>query len=131
MSQEPEAAIRAYVRAFESLDQEAVVPFYHLPCMFIGPLGVAVASDADAARGMASLLIEHARSQGYRRTEIHDLKTSLLGESLASGSGAFARLNSSGEEISRFGFTYLLRKDAAGWKIVVAAAHEASPHAAA
>jgi hypothetical protein len=114
------------VRAFETLDPDAVVSFYHLPCMFIGPPGVTLVSDSNAARGMASHLIEHARSQGYRRTEIYDLEVRTLAESLASISGVLARFNSNEEEISRFGFAYTMRKDAAGWKIVVAVAHDVS-----
>jgi len=50
----PEEALRAYVEAFETLDADAVVPFYHTPCMFIAPQGVFVAEGVDAARGVAS-----------------------------------------------------------------------------
>ena len=73
---------------------------------------------------MASRLIEQARSQGYRRSEILDLDLRTLGEHLASVTGVFVRLNGSEEEISRFGFAYIMRKDAGKWRIVVALAHE-------
>lgn len=94
--------------------------------MFIAPPGVTVVSDANTARAMASRLIEHARSQGYRRSEILDLDLRTLGESLASVSGVFVRFNSNEEEISRFGFAYTMRKDSGRWGIVVALAHEGS-----
>lgn len=111
--------------AFETLDADAVVPFYHSPCMFISPLGVIQVSDSSAARGVASHLIEHARSQGYRRTKIHDLEVRTLAEGLASISGVFSRFNANEEELGRFGFAYTMRNGPAGWKIVVAMAYDA------
>lgn len=126
MNRRPEEALRAYVAAFETLDPDAVASFYHLPCVFVGPPGVTVVADASAARGMARALIEHARGQGYRRTEIRALETRALAESLASATGVFVRFGSEGKEISRFGFAYtLLREAAVGWRIVVAVAHDA------
>lgn len=125
MNDNPEEALRTYVKAFESLDPDAVVSFYHLPCMFITPMGVTLVSDADAARGVASKLLDHARSQDYRRTEFLALDVEMLGQRLALLSGTFARFNSKGEEISRFGFAYTMHRDGAGWRIVVAVAHDA------
>jgi len=121
----PAETLDAYVRAFESLDSLAVASFYHLPCMFIVPGGVALISDSDAARDLASKLIEQARSQDYRRTEILNLEVKTLAEPLALLSGVFARFNSNEEEMSRFAFVYTMRRDGTGWRIVVAIAHEA------
>lgn len=119
-----EETLGAYVRAFESLDPEAVVSFYRLPCMFITPAGVTLVADAPTARGVASTLIEHARSQDYRRTQILKLDVRMHGERLASLSGTFARFNSARAEIGRFGFVYIMQRDGNGWHIVVAIAHE-------
>jgi len=125
LNKKPEEILDAYVRAFESLDADAVVPFYHLPCMFIAPTGVTLVLDAEVARGVAAKLIEHARSQDYRRTEILDLEVRMLADRLASLSGVFARFNSKGQEISRFGFAYTMYGVETGWKIVCAIAHAA------
>ena len=83
MANDPVEALRAYVKAFETLNPEAVVPFYHSPCIFIAPFGVSVAIDATAAYLTASALIDHARSQGYRRTEITQLHKRTLGKPLS------------------------------------------------
>ena len=125
MNAKPELTLEAYVRAFESLDADAIVPFYHLPCMFIAATGVTVVPDAAVAHGVASKLIEHARNQDYRRSEILDLEVKTLAERLSSLSGVFARFNSSGEEIGRFGFAYTMLRADTGWRIVVAIAHAA------
>jgi len=93
--------------------------------MFIAPFGVSLATDADAARHTACALIGHARSQGYRRTEIRQLHVRALASNLASLSGVFVRLGVGDHEIGRFGFSYVMRDDGTGWRIVVAMAHDA------
>jgi len=62
MCQCPENTLCAYVRAFETLGAEAVVPFYKPPCMFVAPFGVWLTGDGDSARRTVSALMEHARS---------------------------------------------------------------------
>jgi hypothetical protein len=121
----PEETLNAYVRAFASLDPDAVVPFYHQPCLFIAPGRVALIADAGGARSLVAQLMEQARSQGYQGTEILDLEVRSLAEGLASLAGLFVRSNSSGEEIGRLGFSYTMQHDGQAWKIVVAVAHPA------
>ncbi len=125
MARDPTETLRAYVRAFETLDPEVVLPFYYCPCMFIAPFGVSLATDADAAHHTASALVYHARSQGYRRTEITQLHQRTLASNLVSLSGVFVRFGTGDNEIGRFGFTYVMRDDGTDWRIVVAMAHDA------
>lgn len=123
MTDSPESAFHAYIRAFEMLDPEAALPFYHLPCMFIAPQGVFVAPDSDTARALLSQVMEQLRNQSYRRTEVVGLTVRQLSPDLASCAGTFVRFNTSGEEIARLGFTYTLR-NAGSWKVIVAVVHE-------
>jgi hypothetical protein len=115
-----------YVKAFETREAPAVTPFYRLPCTFIRPDGVWVVSDDATAMTLAAHLIDHARSQGYRRTETRDLEVRRLAAELAMMTGVFVRYNAANEEIGRSGFTYVVRKDDGAWKIVVAVAHDAN-----
>jgi hypothetical protein len=123
----PEKALRAYVAAFESLEPDKVVSFYRLPCMFITPTGVFLIVDIEAARGMVVNLIEQAKSQNYRRTEILDLKVTRLADNIATLAGVFQRFNSSQQEVSRFGFAYTMFHDETNWQIAVGIAHDATP----
>lgn len=116
--------LQSYVRAFESLQGEQVVPFYDLPCTFIRPDGVWVVQDAATSLVLANHLIDHARSQGYHRTETVGAAARTLAPNLADLTGTFVRFNADGAEIARFGFTYLVRLVDDAWKIVVAVAHE-------
>ena len=121
----PMEMLTAYVRAFETLSAEAVVPFYHLPCAFIRPDGVWVVQDEATALVLVNHLIEHARSQGYHRTDVSRLAVRTLAANLAELEGVFVRYDAAQEEIARFGFTYIVRQGDGGWKIVVAVAHDA------
>ena len=123
MTDSPELAFHAYLQAFETLDPEAALPFYHLPCMFIAPQGVFVAPDIHTARALLSQFMGQLRSQSYHRTEVAGFTVRKLSPNLASCAGTFMRFNVGGEEITRLGFTYTLR-DTGSWKIIVAALHE-------
>jgi len=126
MTGTPSEMIDAYVRAFETLRGENVVPFYELPCTFIRPDGAWIVQDDATALVLANHLIEHAKSQGYHRTEVSGLMSRALAPGLAELTGDFIRYDASQSEIARFGFTYIVRSGADHWRIVVAVAHEAS-----
>ncbi len=123
MSDNPESAFLTYMQALETLDPEAALPFYHLPGMFITPQGVFVMPDTNTARSLLSQFMDQLRSQSYRRTELMGLTVRQLSPDLASFSGTFVRSNTRGEEITRVGFTYMMR-NAGSWKIIVAALYE-------
>ena len=125
MTGTPSAMIDAYVRAFETLHGENVVPFYELPCTFIRPDGAWVVQDQATALVLANHLIEHAKAQGYHRTEVVNLMIRALAPGLAELTGVFVRYDESQSEIARFGFTYIVRGGEDRWRIVVAVAHEA------
>jgi NTF2-like protein (DUF6841) len=119
----PESAFHAYLQAFETLDPEMALPFYHLPSMFIASHGVFPVPDTNTARALLSQFMGQLRNQSYRRTEVVGLTVRNLSQDLASCAGTFVRFNASGEEISRIGFTYIMR-NAGSWKIIVAAVHD-------
>lgn len=123
MTDNPETAFHSYMRAFEMLDPEAALPFYHLPSMFIAPQGVFMAPDTAMARALLSQFMGQLRSQSYRRTEVVGLTVRMLSPGLATCAGTFVRFNSGGQEIARSGFTYTMR-NAGSWKIIVAALHD-------
>jgi len=54
MTGTPSEMLGAYVRAFETLRGENVVPFYELPCTFIRPDGAWVVHEADTVTTRAS-----------------------------------------------------------------------------
>ncbi len=124
MTDTPESAFHAYIRAFETLDPEAVLPSYHLPGMFIAPQGVFAMPEADTARALLTQFMGQLRAQSYRRTEVSGLKVSPLSSGLASCAGVFVRFDASGQEMARLGFTYIMRNSGGSWRIAVAVVHD-------
>ena len=116
MEQTPSEMLYGYVRAFETLRPEEVVPFYELPCTFIRPDGTWVVQDEATAQALVNHLIDHARSQRYHRTEISQAATRSLAAGLAELTGIFIRFDAAGGEIARFGFTYIVRGGPEGWR---------------
>jgi hypothetical protein len=123
MTDSPESAFHAYIWAFETLDPEAALPFYHLPGMFIAPQGVFAVPDTNTARALLCQVMGQLRSQSYRHTEVVGLTIRKLSPDLASCAGTFVRFNTGGQESTRLGFTYTMR-NAGSWKIIVAVVHE-------
>jgi len=126
VSETPELAFRAYMRAFETLDPEAALPFYHLPSIFVSSQGVFAVPDEQTARALMSQFMGQLRSQSYQRTEVVGLTVWRLSPDLASCSGVFVRFDTQNDEIARLGFTYTLRH-AQSWKIAVAIVHAPQP----
>jgi hypothetical protein len=121
----PSEMLDGYVRAFETMQGESVVPFYDLPCTFIRTDGVWVVQDEATALVLANHLIEHASGTGYQRTEVTGLSTRALAPGLAELTGVFVRFDASQSEVARVGFTYIVRGGTDRWRIVVAVAHDA------
>jgi ketosteroid isomerase-like protein len=116
-----------YVRAFESLRPEAVVPYYHQPCLFISPQGVvALPTGADVA-GFFQKVMADLRTSGYVSSAFPDLEVLRLSDSLAAVRGLGIWKKADGTDLRRFGLTYTLRKSDAEWRIVVAVAHDPPP----
>jgi hypothetical protein len=123
MTDSPALAFHAYIRAFETLDPETAVPFYHLPGLFIAPQGLFAMPDTNTARALVSQVMAQLRGQSYSRTEVVSFTVHTLSSDLAVCAGTFVRFNTGGQEITRMGFTYIMRNSGA-WKIIVAVVHE-------
>jgi hypothetical protein len=124
MTDNPEAALLAYIQAFEMLDPEAALPFYHVPSIFIAPQGVFAAPDTSTVRALLAQFMGQLRDQSYGRTEVRGLVVRALSAGLAACTGVFVRFNASGQEMARSGFTYTMRESDGSWKIVVAILHD-------
>jgi hypothetical protein len=82
MTDTQESTLYAYIQAFETLDPEAGLPFYHLPSILVAHQGVFPVPDASMARALLSQFMAQLRSQFYLRTEVVDLTIRKLAASL-------------------------------------------------
>lgn len=119
--QEPLGAIHDYYKAFSTLELNACVPFFTLPCMFIGRRGTfAVANREDLARVLGPA-IEALRSKDYQRSEFLEPQLTTLTESTVLARGVAVRYRASGTELERVPISYLVHQTGEAWKIAVVA----------
>jgi ketosteroid isomerase-like protein len=114
-----------YIDTFQKLDPRQVAAYCHIPCMFLSPQGVSVMPTHADVETLLTKMMGSLKERGYARSELTNLQVSQLSETLAFVSVSRVRYQSGGQELERLGETYTLRKTSDGWKIVVAAIHDA------
>ena len=93
------AAIHNYYKAFSTLDLDACVPFFTVPCMFIGLRGTfAVANREDLARVLGPTF-EALKTKNYQRSEFIEPQLTTLTENTALVRGVAVRYQASGTEL--------------------------------
>jgi len=112
-----------YVARFQTLDPRAVLPYYHLPCMFVSPRGVAVMTTPVEVEAVFAGIMADLSRRGYGRTALTRLRVRLLDETIALLSATGVRYRTDGEELEGLGATYTLRRVGAGWRIVLTTVH--------
>jgi hypothetical protein len=60
-----------YYRDFSSLDIDAILPYFHEPCLIIGPQGVLAAPTRSVLATSLTPVLESLRSRGYGRSELN------------------------------------------------------------
>ena len=115
------AAIHDYYKAFSTLDLDACVPFFTLPCMFIGLRGTfAVANREDLAKVLGPTF-EALKSKDYHRSEFIEPQLTTLTENTALVRGVAVRYQVSGTELGRVAISYMVQQAGDAWKIAVVA----------
>jgi len=115
------AAIHGYYKAFSTLELEACLPFFTLPCMFIGLRGTfAVANREDLARVLGPTL-EMLKTKDYQRSEFVETQLTTLTDNTALVRGVAVRYRASGTELERVPISYLAHRSGGAWKIAVVA----------
>ena len=113
-----------YIQAFQTLDPDATLPYFPIPCMFIPPQGVRVLATAADVEALLTQVMEGLKARSYARSELMDLHVKQMSGNSAVVSVSRVRYATDGREMERFGETYTLRRTEDGWKIAVAMIHD-------
>jgi ketosteroid isomerase-like protein len=114
-----------YVSAFGTLDVQAILPYYHEPCLLVGPQGIAALPTRAAMVAAFTPMMEGLRERGYGRSELSMLHTKQLSATATLASGVAVRYRADGQELERVGVSYLLHKaDDDRWTIAVTVVHD-------
>ena len=113
-----------YYRDFSSLELQSILPYFHEPCLIIGPQGVFAAPTRPVLATALSPVIESLRGRGYGRSELSIRQLKSLSPTTAFITGVALRFKVDGQALERVGVTYLLQKAAQHWKIAVLVTHD-------
>ena len=114
-----------YVSAFGTLDVRAILPYYHEPCLLVGPQGVVALPTRAAMVAAFTPMMEGLRERGYGRSELSMLHVRQLSPTAALASGVAVRYRADGQELERVGVSYVLHKaDEDRWTIAVTVVHD-------
>ncbi|HYJ13972.1 MAG TPA: nuclear transport factor 2 family protein [Candidatus Limnocylindria bacterium] len=116
---------RDYVESFRSLKPDGVVPYCDAPCLFISAQGTRMMKDTGEVTAFIAQLMEGLKARGFTRSELSELKVNQMSAHIAVVSVKRIRYKADGQELERLGETYVLRKNAESWKIVMAMTHDA------
>ncbi len=112
-----------YFRDFGNLDLDAIVNYFHLPCMFTTPFGVFVFITAAEVDGFWRPRFDGLRSQDFGHTERSKASIKVLADDTAIASSLATRFNKNGKQMERRGAAFTVRKTGSGWKIVALIHH--------
>lgn len=118
---EPLIAIREYYKAFSTLDLDACLPFFTLPCMFIGLRGTFAVANRDDLGRVLGPAIAALKTKDYQRSEFLEPQLTTLTQNAALLRGVAIRYTTSGTELERVPISYLVHQTGDAWKIAVTA----------
>jgi ketosteroid isomerase-like protein len=117
--------LRNYVAAFSSKDMTRILPFFDEPVVLISAAGTTVMpahADVDA---LLTKLLAKLKDRNFDHAEWPQLNVKMLNDKLAIASALVVRYKTGGEELERFGATFMLRRTGEAWKITMQSVHDA------
>ena len=114
-----------YYRDFSSLSVQAILPYFHEPCLIIAPQGVYAAPTRSVLLSAFTPVLESLRSRGYGRSELRIRQFKPLSPATIFVTGVALRFKVDGQPLERAGVTYLLQKTDQRWAITVLVTHDA------
>ena len=121
--QEVDQLFDDYFRDFGNLDLEAIVGYFHLPCMFTTQVGVFLFTTTAEVDAFWRPRFDDLRSQDFGHTERGEASIKVLTDDTAIASSLATRFNKEGKQMERRGAAFTVRKTDDGWKIVALIHH--------
>jgi ketosteroid isomerase-like protein len=116
--------LNEYYSAFSTLKLEAVLPYFHEPCLLVGPQGSFAATTHTLLATAFAPAIEGLRARGFGRTELSLRNLKSLSATATLVAGVAQRYKIDGQKLDQAGVTYVLYKAEDGWKITVLILHD-------
>jgi ketosteroid isomerase-like protein len=108
--------VSGYYDAF-GRDSAAASAFYGEPTLIVIPNQVILLKTRADVEASLDALVATLKANGYSHSKLGEHRVKLLNPTTALYSTVAIRMKADGTELQRSGFTYLLHKSDAGWKI--------------
>lgn len=108
--------VSGYYDAF-GRDSAAASVFYGEPTLIVIPTQVIMLRTRADVEASIDELVATLRASGYSHSKLGEHRVKLLNPTTALYSTVAIRMKADGTELERSGFTYLLHKSNAGWRI--------------
>ena len=105
-----------YVDAF-ARDPRAAAAFYGEPTLIVAQNEVITLVTRNDVEGFLAKVLSDLKPLGYSNTKLSDPRIKMLNATTSLYSMVATRMKKDGTELQRAGFTYLLQKGTAGWRI--------------
>src|SRR5580765_8407373 len=113
-----------YYKAFNTLDAQAVGPYFHEPSQLVSSAGVVPTATRAAVAAAFQPVLEGLRARNFARSELTDLRLKRLSATTVIAAGVAVRRKTDGQELERAGVVYLLQKTGAGWQFATVVIHD-------
>lgn len=117
--------LRDYVAAFSSKDMTRILPFFDEPVVLITAGGAKVMPTHAEVDALLTGLLAKLKDRGFDHAEWPQMNVKMLSDNLAICSALVVRYKTGGEEMERFGATFMLRRVGDAWKITMQSVHDA------
>ena len=104
-------------RYYDTRDSAAASAFFGEPTLVVLPNQVVALSTRAEVEAFFDKLVASRKDSGYSHSKLGDHHVKLLNSTTALYSTIAIRMKTDGTEMQRSGFTYLLHKGNAGWRI--------------
>jgi hypothetical protein len=102
---------------YDTRDSAAASAFFGEPTLIVLPNQVIALGTRADVEAFFDKLVASRKPSGYSHSKLGDHRVKLLNSTTALYSTIAIRMKADGTEMQRSGFTYLLHKDNAGWRI--------------
>lgn len=102
---------------YDTRDSAAASAFFGEPALIVLPNQVVTLSTRPDVEAFFDRLAASRKGSGYSHSKLGDYRVKLLNSTTALYSTVAIRMKADGTEMQRSGFTYLLHKGDAGWRI--------------
>jgi ketosteroid isomerase-like protein len=123
LEQEVDQLFIDYFRDFSNLDLNAIVAYFHLPCVFIVPQDLLAFSTYAEVEAFWAPRFADMRAADFGHTERHEASIQVLNDNTAMASSLAVRFTVDGTELERRGAAFACRKTEFGWKIATVIHH--------